>query len=326
MGAAQARPGPHQAARGRRRDRRRLPHRSGSLVKGVWKTGRWLVRHWRTTVTTAAVMAWWHWWGWPSLAVTVAVLAVGSWCGGGATATPFEPYVGPVARGWWWRWIVYAPRMPRWLRACHLTVADPGQPVTVQVTPFRRTAVRPEGQAAPRPGTAGGRGPLGPVLGRGQGPARPRPDPGGLRPSRPRPRRRPRCGPLPGPRAGPGRGVDRLPAPRPARRRRRLPPTSPTSSTCAGTTSTCARCGPGAPSTARDWHQPLAGGHTLSAGATGAGKNSVGWCPDRLHRPRHPRRAGAGLRDRPQGHGTRLRPPDLPPLRRHLQGRPRPAR
>jgi DNA segregation ATPase FtsK/SpoIIIE, S-DNA-T family len=28
-----------------------------------------------------------------------------------------------------------------------------------------------------------------------------------------------------------------------------------------------------------DWHQPLAGGHTLTAGATGAGKNSVMWAP-----------------------------------------------
>jgi S-DNA-T family DNA segregation ATPase FtsK/SpoIIIE len=28
-----------------------------------------------------------------------------------------------------------------------------------------------------------------------------------------------------------------------------------------------------------DWHQPLAGGHTLTAGSTGAGKNSVGWAP-----------------------------------------------
>jgi S-DNA-T family DNA segregation ATPase FtsK/SpoIIIE len=29
----------------------------------------------------------------------------------------------------------------------------------------------------------------------------------------------------------------------------------------------------------QDWHVPLAGGHTLTAGATGAGKNSVMWCP-----------------------------------------------
>jgi DNA segregation ATPase FtsK/SpoIIIE, S-DNA-T family len=28
----------------------------------------------------------------------------------------------------------------------------------------------------------------------------------------------------------------------------------------------------------QDWHIPLAGGHTLTAGATGAGKNSVMWC------------------------------------------------
>ncbi len=29
----------------------------------------------------------------------------------------------------------------------------------------------------------------------------------------------------------------------------------------------------------QDWHIPLAGGHILTAGATGAGKNSVMWCP-----------------------------------------------
>jgi S-DNA-T family DNA segregation ATPase FtsK/SpoIIIE len=29
----------------------------------------------------------------------------------------------------------------------------------------------------------------------------------------------------------------------------------------------------------QDWHVPLAGGHTLVAGASGAGKNSVMWCP-----------------------------------------------
>jgi S-DNA-T family DNA segregation ATPase FtsK/SpoIIIE len=30
------------------------------IVKAVWKTGRWLVRHWRTTLTAAAVGAWLH--------------------------------------------------------------------------------------------------------------------------------------------------------------------------------------------------------------------------------------------------------------------------
>jgi S-DNA-T family DNA segregation ATPase FtsK/SpoIIIE len=29
----------------------------------------------------------------------------------------------------------------------------------------------------------------------------------------------------------------------------------------------------------QDWHVPLAGGHTLVVGSTGAGKNSVMWCP-----------------------------------------------
>ena len=35
----------------------------------------------------------------------------------------------------------------------------------------------------------------------------------------------------------------------------------------------------GRPSTARTWHVPLVGGHTLVVGSTGAGKNSVMWCP-----------------------------------------------
>jgi hypothetical protein len=98
------------------------------LVKAVWKTGRWLVRHWRTTLTSTAVLAWLRWWGWPSLAITITVvgLVLVGWRWGHRGT--FEPYVGRWLRGWWWRWAVYARRMPGWLRACHLTVADPGQP------------------------------------------------------------------------------------------------------------------------------------------------------------------------------------------------------
>jgi S-DNA-T family DNA segregation ATPase FtsK/SpoIIIE len=106
-------------------------------VKGVWTVGRWLVRQWRTTGTVTFVAAWWHWFGLTSLAVTAAVLAVGSalWWWRGRVS--FERWAGRRGRSWALRWLVDAPRMPRWLRACQLTVPDPGQPVTVQVTPFR---------------------------------------------------------------------------------------------------------------------------------------------------------------------------------------------
>ncbi len=101
------------------------------IVQGAWKTGRWLWRHPRTTLTTAGVGAWWHWWGLPSLGITLAVLAaalgVWRWRWRGS----FEQWAGRRLRSWWQRWLVYAPRMPRWLRACGLTVADQGQPVTV---------------------------------------------------------------------------------------------------------------------------------------------------------------------------------------------------
>ncbi len=144
VGAAQDRPVPDQAARGRRRHRRRLPHR---MAAGQGACGRpgggWSATGappsppplcWRGCTGGA---------GRPSpspLGVLALVLVVWRW----RHRDTFEPYVGRWLRGWWWRWAVYARRMPGWLRACHLTVADPGQPVTVQVTPFRRTAVAPK--------------------------------------------------------------------------------------------------------------------------------------------------------------------------------------
>ena len=231
----------------------------------------------------------------------------------------------PAARSWWQRWIVYAPRMPRWLRACRLTVADPGQPVTVQVTPFRRTAVQP--RVRPR------RDQVPRVVGVRSGPSwdevRVRLVPGQT-PEEFDPAARA---------LAVARGVARCQV-------RELGPqlvsidyqrcdrlatssraaTSPTLADVAGDGHRPARVWSGRTEYGTDWLQPLAGGHTLTAGATGAGKNSVGWCPDRVDRPGHPRRAGAGVGDRPEGHGTGLRAPDLPPLRRHLQGRPRAAR
>src|SRR5690242_3381101 len=39
------------------------------VMKFTWKAARWLVRHWRTTLTVAAVAAWLHRLGWLSLVI-----------------------------------------------------------------------------------------------------------------------------------------------------------------------------------------------------------------------------------------------------------------
>ena len=114
------------------------------LVKGTWKLGRWIVRHWRTSIGTTLVLGWCYLLGWPSLAATVAAVALGMlgwWYLGHGS---FEPWAGRRLRGWWLRWMVYARKMPHWLRACGLTVADRDPGVHVQVNPFRRSAVQPK--------------------------------------------------------------------------------------------------------------------------------------------------------------------------------------
>jgi S-DNA-T family DNA segregation ATPase FtsK/SpoIIIE len=49
----------------------------------------------------------------------------------------------------------------------------------------------------------------------------------------------------------------------------------------------------------QDWHLPLTGpaSHALTAGATGAGKNSIMWCSLVSIAPCPPRRPRAGLQD-----------------------------
>jgi S-DNA-T family DNA segregation ATPase FtsK/SpoIIIE len=247
-------------------------------VKGVWKTGRWLVRHWRTTGTTTVVAAWWHWLGFTSLAITAAVVALGSvlWWWRGRVS--FERWAGWRGRSWWQRWLVYAPRMPRWLRACRLTVPDTGQPVTVQVTPFRRSAVqprmRPRRDQVPR------------VVG-----VRARPSWDEVR-VRLVPGQTPEEFDQAARALAVARGVARCQV-------RELGPRLvsidyqrcdrlrqvvscrdlATLAYIAGADIDLRKVWSGRTEYGTDWLQPLAGGHTLTAGSTGAGKNSVGWCP-----------------------------------------------
>ncbi|GAA4963312.1 FtsK/SpoIIIE domain-containing protein [Pseudonocardia tropica] len=112
-------------------------------AKGLVLAVVWAVRHWRTTTTVAVVSAWCWWWGWLSLLLTLTAVTVvlGVWR---VTSLPsFDHWAGRHLRSWWQRWLVYAPRMPRWLRSVGLTVPDRGGATVIQVNPLRRTATAP---------------------------------------------------------------------------------------------------------------------------------------------------------------------------------------
>jgi DNA segregation ATPase FtsK/SpoIIIE, S-DNA-T family len=248
------------------------------LVKGGWWLGRRMVRHWRTTLTTAAVAAWWHWWGWPSLVVSVGVVGVALLVWRHLDRGSFEPWAGRHLRAWWQRWIVYAPRMPRWLRACGLTVPDRDPGVTVQINPFRRSAVRPKvkPRAEQLPRIVGVRS-------------------GG---SWDEVRVKLVAGLTPedfdqAARAlAVARGVSRCQVRELGpnlvsidyQRRDRLADIVPCQDLAAlagvaGEAIDLRKVWSGRTEYGTDWYQPLAGGHTLVAAATGGGKNSVGWAP-----------------------------------------------
>jgi S-DNA-T family DNA segregation ATPase FtsK/SpoIIIE len=248
------------------------------VLKYTWKGGKWLCRHWRTALTTAALLAWLYWWGWPSLVITAGAVGLGLtgwwWLG----RSSFEPTAGRRLRAWWLRWTLYARKMPGWLRAAGLTVADRGQPVTVQVSPFRRSAVQPK--VKPRSDQQ----PL--VIGVRSGP------------SWDEVRVRLVAGQTPedfdaaARTLAVARGVSRCQVRELApdvvsvdfQRRNRLAhpiPCTPLRELAAvrGEQLDLRKVWSGRTEYGTDWHQALAGGHTLTAGATGAGKNSVMWAP-----------------------------------------------
>ncbi|OXM67920.1 FtsK/SpoIIIE domain-containing protein [Amycolatopsis vastitatis] len=98
----------------------------------VWMLAQ-VVTRWRTSLAVVAVYAWCELGGWPSLAITlgnVAVILTAWWA---IDAVSFDQWCWRFLRSWWARWAVYGRKLPEWLHACGLSVRDEALPVVVNV-------------------------------------------------------------------------------------------------------------------------------------------------------------------------------------------------
>ncbi|MBO0881864.1 MAG: cell division protein FtsK, partial [Mycobacterium sp.] len=112
------------------------------LIKFVYWLGKQIVTHPRTVLALIAALAWYHWLGWPSLAITVGVIAVGLLVWWRVDVLSFDRYAGRHLRAWWLRWTLYARRLPKWLHACGLSIKDDTIPVDVTVSLVGRGKTR----------------------------------------------------------------------------------------------------------------------------------------------------------------------------------------
>jgi DNA segregation ATPase FtsK/SpoIIIE, S-DNA-T family len=112
------------------------------VVKTVFLVVKAAVTHWRTTVGGVVVGSWVCWWGWLPVVGTVAGVVVALVVWWWRRRVSFEVWVGRRLRSWWQRWVVYARKLPGWLRACGLTVLDEDRPIVVTANPFGRNKVR----------------------------------------------------------------------------------------------------------------------------------------------------------------------------------------
>ncbi len=247
------------------------------VIKALGWALRQTFTHWRTSLTVIAVLAWWHWWGWPSLVVISGVVA------GVLTGwrlldlRSFDAWAGRHLRSWWLRWTVYSPKLPEWLLACGLGIKQDVAPVVVALAPlgrsFRRGRRRSEA-LLPRV--------LGVRSGGSWDEVRVRLIPG----------QKPEDFDQAARALASARGVARCQVRELSpnvvsidfQRRNLLvnPVACPDlSAGTAGGSVDLRRVWAGRTEYGQDWYLPLAGpaSHTLTAGGTGAGKNSVTWCP-----------------------------------------------
>ena len=118
----------------------------GLALWGLVRVGGWIVRqlatHWRTCLAVLALGVWWHWLGWPSLAITAGSVGLVALVWRLGWPVGFEQWCGRWVRGWWLRWAVYGRKLPGWLHACGLTVRDEAIPVDVTVNLVSRRRKR----------------------------------------------------------------------------------------------------------------------------------------------------------------------------------------
>ncbi|MBV9444677.1 MAG: cell division protein FtsK [Streptosporangiaceae bacterium] len=249
------------------------------LVKvGVWAI-RQAVTRWRTSLSVLAMTAWWRWWGWPSLVLTVGLLAAVLTGWRLVDLVSFDAWAGRHLRAWWLRWTVYAPKLPEWLHACGLGITQDTAPLVVALTPLARGIRRNRRQTkAQLPRVLGVRSDAS--------------------------WDEVRVGLVPGQKPEDfddatralacARGVTRCQVRELTpnvvcldfQRRNLLaqPVACPDLAALAGVPGAAIdlrRVLAGRTEYGQDWHLPLTGSasHTLTAGASGAGKNSVMWCP-----------------------------------------------
>ncbi|MDQ2884436.1 MAG: FtsK/SpoIIIE domain-containing protein [Actinomycetota bacterium] len=247
------------------------------VLKAVGWALRQTVTHWRTSLTVLALMAWWHWWGSTSLVVTASVVASVLTGWRLVDLASFDAWAGRHLRSWWLRWTVYAPKLPQWLHACGLSIKPDAAPVVVMMNPLGRSIRRGRNQVQARLPTV-----LGVRSGASWDEVRIRLVPG----------QKPEDFDAAARALASARAVARCQVRELTpnvvsidfQRRNLLADPVPcpdlaTLATVAGTAVDLRRVFSGRTEYGQDWHVPLAGGHTLVAGASGAGKNSAMWCP-----------------------------------------------
>jgi len=112
------------------------------MVKALMWAIRQVFVHWRTSLTVLAVAAWCQCWGATSLALTVGVVTVLLIGWRLVNLASFDAWAGRYLRSWWLRWTVYAPKLPQWIDACGLGIKPDAAPVVVTLTPLGRPARR----------------------------------------------------------------------------------------------------------------------------------------------------------------------------------------
>ncbi|MBV9012871.1 MAG: cell division protein FtsK [Pseudonocardiales bacterium] len=235
-----------------------------------------VVTYWRTSLTLLVLMAWWQWWGWPSLALTLSVITVvlGVWRW--INVLSFDTWAGRWLRAWWLRWTIYSPKLPDWLHACGLSITDGATPMVMVNLVGRNKIRRHRHQPNIRVPKI-----LGVKSGASWDEVRVRLVAGQKPEDFDTATRALAC----------TRGVTRCQirelAPNVVSidfQRRNLlttPVTCPELTTLDGASVELRRVWAGRTEYGQDWFVPFTGSasHTLTAGASGAGKNSVMWCP-----------------------------------------------